>query len=50
MLLVTEMALFMLLVLPMPFAVRRKIFTYVQPPPLPLSPHWLGDTELLTWT
>lgn len=29
MLLVAEMALFMLLVVPMPFAVRRKIFTYV---------------------
>lgn len=26
-LLVTEMALFMLLVLPMPFSVRRRIFT-----------------------
>jgi hypothetical protein len=30
-LLVTEMALFMLLVIPMPFTIRRRIFTYVFP-------------------
>ena len=34
MLLMTEMALFMGLILPMPFSVRRKIFTYVVPTPL----------------
>lgn len=37
MLLMTEMALFMGLILPMPFSVRRKIFTYVVPMP-PLRP------------
>ncbi len=31
-LLVAEMALFMLLVLPMPFAMKRRMFTYVIPP------------------
>jgi hypothetical protein len=28
-LLVAEMALFMLLIIPLPFAIRRKMFTYV---------------------
>lgn len=28
-----EMALFMLLIVPLPFSVKRKIFTYVTPPP-----------------
>lgn len=41
-LLVAEMALFMLLVIPLPFTLRRKIFTYVFPllsSTLPLCPY-----------
>jgi hypothetical protein len=34
-LLVAEMALFMLLVIPMPFTVKRKMFTYVLDPVVP---------------
>ncbi|KAH6657302.1 B-cell receptor-associated protein 31-like-domain-containing protein [Truncatella angustata] len=34
MLLVTEMALFMLLVIPMPFGIRRKLFTFISENPI----------------
>jgi len=34
-LLVAEMTLFMLLVIPMPFTVKRKMFTYVLDPAVP---------------
>jgi hypothetical protein len=32
MLLMAEMALFMLLIIPMPFSLKRRVFTYVAPP------------------
>jgi hypothetical protein len=38
-LLVFEMALFMLLIVPLPFGVKRRIFTCVPSRPLPLHHH-----------
>ena len=54
-LLVTEMAVFMLLVIPLPFSLRRRIFTYVNEwrgPVLgyPHRKHRAGENECrLTW-
>lgn len=41
MLLMLEMALFMLLIVPLPFTLKRKIFTYV-PNPIPGSNTRIG--------
>ncbi|KAI3555875.1 hypothetical protein CABS03_10250 [Colletotrichum abscissum] len=53
MLLMAEMGLFMLLLVPLPFAVKRKLFTYVPPPvdrfstaePIPIIPNRLLTSE-----
>lgn len=46
MLLVAEMALFMLLIVPLPFTIRRKMFTFMFVVPHYFSPAAATDTPL----